>query len=222
MGDRPRVPGGERERYRGHVTLTMASIGVLGGTFDPIHIGHLAAAEDAAYQLGLDCVVFVPNNNPPHKQNRSVTPADDRVRMVELAIAGNSRFDLSTVELEREGLSYTLDTMRELRRRYAPETRLVFLTGCDSLPALHTWHQPHELLAEFEVAVLDRPGPSPVDWTAVERHFPGIRDRVSVVPIPLLQISAEDVRRRVREGAPIRYYVPAAVEDYIEIHALYR
>lgn len=197
-------------------------IGVFGGTFDPIHLGHLAAAQDAAAQLELDTVLFVPNRIPPHKQHRRVSSAEDRVRMVELAIADNPLFALSLVELTRDGPSYTLDTMRQLRTELGAEADLCFLTGCDSLLALHTWHRPHQLLAEFTLAILDRPTNSPIDWAAVERYFPGIRQKVRVIPIPLLQVSAEDLRRRVREGKPIRYYVLPAVENYIRQTALYQ
>jgi nicotinate-nucleotide adenylyltransferase len=197
-------------------------VGVFGGTFDPIHLGHLAAAEDAAARLALDTVLFVPNRIPPHKHHRRVSSAEDRVRMVELAIADNPLFQLSLAELTRDGPSYTLDTMRQLRAELGAEADLCFLTGCDSLSALHTWHHPHELLAEFTLAILDRPTNSPIDWAAVEAHFPDIRRQVRVIPIPLLQVSAEELRLRVHEGRPIRYYVLPAVESYIRQNTLYR
>lgn len=197
------------------------AIGVFGGTFDPIHIGHLAAAEDARVQLGLETVLFVPNNVPPHKRGQVVSLAEDRVRMVELGIDDNPHFQLSTIELDRPGPSYTLDTLRILRREMRRDTRLIFLTGCDSLLGLHTWHQPDLLLAEFEVIFLARVTDDPIDWPRVEARFPEIRTRTRVIQIPLLEISAQDLRRRVRAGLPIRYYVTPAVENYIREKKLY-
>lgn len=200
---------------------TRRRIGVYGGTFDPIHIGHLAAADDTAAQMGLDQVLFVPNRTPPHKPGRPISSAEDRLAMVRRAIEGNERFALSTVELEREGPSYTLDTMRQLSDRM-PDVDLYFLAGCDSLADLHTWHGPDELLAEFRLVVMDRPTDSAVDWRKVEQRFPGIRERVLVVQIPMLQISARDIRTRVAEGRPYRYYVTEQVDEYIRAHGLYR
>lgn len=199
----------------------MTRIGILGGTFDPIHIGHLAAAADAAWQLLLDTVLFVPNRQPPHKQGWTVSSVDDRVAMVELAVADNPDFQISLIELERPGPSYTLDTLRELRRR-SPQAELLFLAGCDALNQLHTWHEPHRILAEFKLVIMERPTGAAVDWSAIESHFPNIRDAVRVIDVAELDISGNDIRRRVREGAPIRYYVLPAVARYIHEHGLYR
>jgi nicotinate-nucleotide adenylyltransferase len=196
--------------------------GVFGGTFDPIHIGHLAAAEDAGAQLGLEEIFFVPNNVPPHKRGQRVSPADDRVRMIELAIADNPRFRLCAIELERPGPSYSLDTLRLLRAQLDEGTRLIFLTGCDSLLGLETWHEPDALLAEFDLVFLARPTDDPIDWPRLEARFPSIRRQTRTIKIPLLEISAQDLRRRIREGLPIRYYVPAPVGEYIRTHRLYR
>lgn len=195
-------------------------IGIFGGTFDPIHLGHLSAAEDALEILELDRVLFVPNRVPPHKQ-QGVSPVEDRVAMVELATADNERFAVSLMELERAGPSYTLDTLRELRRHY-PGIDLIFLVGCDALPALHTWHEPRQLLEEFPVVVLDRPTGKWVDWEALERHFPAIRRQVRVIHVAQLDISGEDIRRRVEAGRSVRYQVTPAVDRYIRCHGLYR
>jgi nicotinate-nucleotide adenylyltransferase len=198
-------------------------VGVFGGTFDPIHLGHLVAAEDAAYELSLDRVLFVPNAVPPHKRNREVSPAADRIAMVELGIADNNCFSLSLVEIERGGPSYTVDTMRELRARLGPDVRLFFVVGCDALPQLHTWHEPEALLAEFDVVIADRPsGGQPVDWAAVEARFPGIREKLPIIHVAQLDISGVDIRERVRTGRPIRYQVPPPVGRYIREHGLYR
>lgn len=196
-------------------------VGVLGGTFDPIHIGHLAAAEDTAQQLQLDHVLFVPNRLPPHKRDRAVTAAEDRAAMVELAIENNPRFQLSRIELDREGPSYTLDTMRQLRSTLGPDVQLFFLTGCDSLRDLHSWHEPDALLREFCLVIMDRPRPGEFPWKEVERRFPGIQNRVTFVEIPLLQISSSDLRQRAAEGRPVRYYLTPAVERYIRDRRLY-
>jgi nicotinate-nucleotide adenylyltransferase len=197
-------------------------IGIFGGTFDPVHVGHLAAVEDAAARLQLECVLFVPNHVPPHKRHQVVSDAEDRVAMVELAIADNPRFDISLLELERPGPSYTLDTLRKLRKQFGPDADLYFLVGCDALGTLHTWHEPAALLKEFRVVFMDRPTGEVIDWAAAEQHFPGIREQVSVVDVAELEISGEDIRRRVREGRPIRYYVLPAVRRYIEQRNLYR
>jgi nicotinate-nucleotide adenylyltransferase len=196
-------------------------VGVFGGTFDPIHIGHLAAVDDAAYALSLDRVVFVPNRVPPHKMGHRVSSVEDRVAMVRLSVADNPLFELSTVELDRTGPSYTLDTLRELRASFPAGTRLCFLVGCDAIPALHTWHEPDALLHEFGLVVMERPTGGSVDWPAVEARFQDIRRHVEIIQIVQLEISSSDIRRRVETGRPIRYYVPPAVEAYIRRHRLY-
>lgn len=196
-------------------------VGVFGGTFDPIHIGHLAAVEDAAYALSLDRVLFIPNRQPPHKMNQQVSDVTDRVAMVRLSLEGNPRFELSTVELDRPGPSFSLDTLRALRRDLGEAADLYFLVGCDALPALHTWHQPETLLEEFQLAVMDRPTGGAVNWGEVEQRFPRIRQQVSIVHINQLDISSSDIRHRVDSGRPIRYYVLPAVERYIRETGLY-
>jgi len=194
---------------------------VFGGTFDPIHVGHLAAVEDAAQALGLHEVMFVPNRQPPHKAGKIVSPARDRVAMVERAIADNSRFLLSLIEQEREGPSHIVDTLQELQQYLGNSIELVFLVGCDALAELHRWYKPDELLQEFAVAVMDRPTGVAIDWSAIEHRFPEIRQQVQVVHVAQLEISGEDVRRRVREHKPIRYHVLPQVANYIFDHGLY-
>lgn len=197
-------------------------IAVFGGTFDPIHIGHLAAVQDAVDALGIDRVLFVPNSQPPHKATLSVSPAEDRAQMVRLSLADNEQFVLSLVEFERNGPSYMMDTMRVLRERLGAGTELLFLTGCDALPQLHSWYHPDELLAEFRVVAMDRPTRSEVPWTEIEQRFPRIREQVNIVHVAQLDISGEDLRRRVRTGRSIRYLVVPAVERYIRDRGLYR
>ncbi|GAC1474283.1 MAG: nicotinate-nucleotide adenylyltransferase [Chloroflexota bacterium] len=197
-------------------------IGIFGGTFDPIHVGHLAAAHDATWRLSLDRVLFVPNNIPPHKQDQRLSEPADRVAMVQAATADNPLFAVSRLEVERSGPSYTLDTMRQLSREFGASVQLVFLAGLDALLDLHTWREPEALLAEFGLVFLRRPGGRPFDWGPIEDRFPRIRDRVKVVPIPQLEISGSDIRERVRTGRPIRYYVTPPVEEYIVQRRLYR
>jgi nicotinate-nucleotide adenylyltransferase len=197
-------------------------VAVFGGTFDPIHIGHLAAVQDAVDALGIDRVLFVPNSQPPHKTALPVSPAEDRVQMVRLSLADNETFVLSLVEFERHGPSYMLDTMRILRELLGVGTELTFLTGCDALPQLHTWHRPDELLAEFRVVVMDRPTRSDVPWAEIEHRFPRLREQIHIVHVAQLDISGEDLRRRVRTGDSIRYLVVPEVDRYIRDHGLYR
>lgn len=197
-------------------------IGIFGGTFDPIHIGHLAAADDARADLALDQVLFVPNAQPPHKRGHAVGTIQDRVEMVTRAVRGHRQFEISLAEVERGGTSYTLDTLRELRASLSPDTRMTFLTGWDALSQLHTWHEPESILREFDVALIDRPLTSNIDWTEVERRFPGLSGHVRIVAVPRLEISSEEIRQRVGSGLPFRFYVPEAVYAYIEEHHLYR
>jgi nicotinate-nucleotide adenylyltransferase len=217
MGDRTRLSGGHGQPGGEHVSRER--VGVFGGTFDPIHVGHLAAVEDAADLLGLERVLFVPNRIPPHKLDRQITAAEDRVAMVELAIADNPLFELSLIEIDHDDLSYTLDTMRALAAE-RPESDLVFLAGSDSLRDLHTWHEPDALLGEFSLAFMQRPGSS-LPWPDLESRFPGVRERVELVSVPKLEISSEDIRARVADGRPTRYYLVPDVERYIRTHRLY-
>jgi nicotinate-nucleotide adenylyltransferase len=200
--------------------VSRARVGVFGGTFDPIHIGHLAAVEDAANLLTLERVLFVPNSVPPHKLDRTISSTDDRVAMIELSIADNPLFELSLIELERDGPSYTLDTLRDLASQRL-DSDLLFLAGYDALRDLHTWHQPDLLLAEFTLVFMDRPSGSSLPWPDLEARFPGIRNRIEILSVPQLEISSEDIRRRVAEARPIRYYVAPEVERYIRAHKLY-
>jgi nicotinate-nucleotide adenylyltransferase len=197
-------------------------VGVFGGTFDPIHIGHLAAAQDVAHRLALDRVLFVPNRRPPHKTGQRVSEVAERVEMVRLAVADNPLFELSLVEVERSGLSYTLNTLRELRSSLGVHSELYFLVGCDALSTLHSWHRPETILEEFRIIVMDRPTGTRVDWGELETRFPHIRRQVDVVHVVQLEISSRDIRERAETGAPIRYYVVPRVERYILERGLYR
>ena len=195
-------------------------VGVFGGTFDPVHLGHLIVAAEMRHALDLDRVLFVPAARPPHKATRPIGDDAHRLAMLGLALADNPAFEISTVELDRPGLSYTSDTLAALSTTLAPAS-LAFLMGEDSLRDLPTWHEPDRIASLAILAVATRPGVV-VDLDAVVRAVPAARDRVRLVPIPLIGIAATDIRRRVAAGEPIRYQVPARVEDYIRRHRLYR
>jgi nicotinate-nucleotide adenylyltransferase len=196
-------------------------LGILGGTFDPIHHGHLVAAEEASYQLALDRVLFVPAGAPPHKPARPISPASHRLRMVELAIAGKPHFAVSRVDIDRPAPSYTVDTLKLLRAEWGRETRFFFIEGNDSLSDMVNWYQPQRLIELCELAVVRRPG-SEIDLPALEKRLPGLTERVHWVQIPLLEISSTDLRARIRAGRSISYLVPREVEAYIQEHGLYR
>lgn len=195
-------------------------LGLLGGTFDPIHIGHLVLAEAAAEELRLDLVLFVPAGNPPHKQGRAITAASHRLRMVELAVAGNPRFAVSTVDLSRSGPSYTADTLALIQGQY-PNSRLFFITGADALLEMPTWHKPEEILSRCEVAGASRPG---FDLKCLETSalYHQYSSRIHLFSAPLLDISSTNLRQRVACGMSIRYLVPDGVYEYIHRHGLYQ
>jgi nicotinate-nucleotide adenylyltransferase len=194
-------------------------VGVLGGTFDPPHFGHLALAENARAQLQLDRVLFVPAGQQPLKRNRNITPAHHRAAMVETAIADNPAFALSRVDLDRPGPHYTADTLALLQATY-PEAELIFLIGGDSLAQLAAWHDPAGIVQKARLAVMPRPGWE-VDLGELEQTVPGVCKRLAWLDTPRLDIAASDLRRRARQGLPLRYLVPPAVEAYIHKHRLY-
>jgi len=196
-------------------------IGLLGGTFDPVHHGHLMLAEEARSTMGLDQVLFVPAGEPPHKLNESHAAPAHRVNMLELAIAGNPAFGISRVDIDRPGPHYSVDMVRRIREGVAEEVELFFLMGLDSLAHLMTWHEPAELLAHCRLVVARRPG-STVDHEALVAALPLLEDRLYFVEMPLIEIAGEDLRRRVRCGQPIRYQVPESVRGYIAQQGLYR
>ncbi|HEY6571641.1 MAG TPA: nicotinate-nucleotide adenylyltransferase [Candidatus Limnocylindrales bacterium] len=194
------------------------SLGVFGGTFDPVHHGHLALAEEACDALGLASVTFVPAAEPPHKPGTPVTPAEHRLAMVEAAIAGNPRFGCTRIELDRAGPSYTVDTLADMAGRRAD---LWFILSSEALAGLPTWREPDRILELARLAVLPRPGQATIDERWVGEHFPGREDRFRFLPGPLLPISGSVVRQRVAAGRSIRYLVPDAVARYIAQHRLY-
>lgn len=194
--------------------------GIFGGTFDPPHIGHLILAEMARSALRLSEVVFIPAAQPPHKLEEEITDPKHRLAMTELAVATNDRFSLSTVDLDREGPSYTVDTLRLLRREWGQTVDIYFIIGADMLVDFPTWYEPAQILKLCRLAVVRRPGVE-VDLEALEREVPGLRDRVYLVPAPLIGISSTEIRRRVRAGRTIKYLVLPEVEAYVAEQELY-
>jgi nicotinate-nucleotide adenylyltransferase len=196
-------------------------IGVLGGTFDPPHIGHLWLATAAADELDLSKVLLVPAASPPHKRRRSISHAADRVLMTRLAVANDPRLDVSLVELEREGPSYTVDTLTDLAGRH-PDVDLVLIMAADSLAQIDTWREPDRLLELAHWAVGPRPGTPLPARTELVARWGRAASRIHLLGGPALDVSASQIRRRVAAGRAIRYLVPRAVEELIVDRGLYR
>lgn len=187
-------------------------IGILGGTFNPIHIGHLILAEEAMSKLKLDRVIFVPTFIPPHKNVEASAKPKDRLKMVELAIQSNEAFNVSTFELDSKKKSYSVYTLKEFRRIYGKDAQLFFITGSDLLKDLFSWKNVNEIFKMSKFIVANRPG-YPVE------ELPQDIDTVVITPI---EISSEEIRRRIRENRSVRYLVPEKVRFYIIKHKLYR
>jgi nicotinate-nucleotide adenylyltransferase len=186
----------------------------MGGTFDPVHHGHLSAASEVAARFRLDEVVFVPTGSPWQKTHRDVSPAEDRYLMTVVATASNPRFSVSRIEVDRPGPTYTIDTLRELRGTHA-DAELFFITGSDALAQILGWHAAEELFRLAHFIGVSRPGYEPVDLTG----FP--EGAVTLLEVPALAISSSDCRRRVAAGDPIWYLVPDGVVQYIDKRSLY-
>jgi nicotinate-nucleotide adenylyltransferase len=196
-------------------------LGLFGGTFDPVHFGHLLLAEQCREQCGLDAVWFLPSGSPPHKR-RDITPGKQRLEMLQLATAGHEAFSVSDRELKREGTTYTVDTLTELHAEQ-PDAELFFLIGADSLHDLPTWREPQRILELATIVAVnrgDRPLPS-LDGVREKLGEPAA-GRIQFATMPGCDISATDIRERVAAGRSIRYMTPRAVEVYIQQHGLYR
>ncbi|GAB4570142.1 MAG: nicotinate (nicotinamide) nucleotide adenylyltransferase [Anaerolineae bacterium] len=197
----------------------MERIGLLGGTFDPPHIGHLILATVAYDALNLTRILFVPAADPPHKQQRRKSPIEVRLAMLERAIAGDSRFGISLVDVNRGGPHYSVDTVRLVQSAF-PSSELYFLMGSDSLRDLPSWHEPDRLIQHCWLGVYPRPD-APADLARLTREIPDIVDRVIWVEGPGVLLSASQIRARVRGGLSIRYLVPESVRAYIVSRSLY-
>lgn len=195
-------------------------IGLLGGTFDPPHLGHLWLAETARDQLGLDQMLFLPVGAPPHKQDRRVTAVAHRLAMTKIAIASNPDFVLDTTDMDRP-LPHTTYTLIPLIRQAYPDAQFWFLIGADSLHDFPTWEQPDRIIAQIQLAVYPRPGIT-INWPKLRTAVPGIETAVDMIKGPIMSISSSGIRNWRQLGHSIRYLVPAAVLNYIEAHGLYQ
>ena len=186
-------------------------IGLFGGTFDPVHNGHLIIAESIREQAGLDIVIFIPSANPPHKHHELMFNAEQRFRMLSDAVRNNPGFSISDIEMQREGPSFTIDTIREIKAGLSPETQLSFIVGKDNLYELQTWKETKAILEECTVLAADRICEKKLDipdW---------LSSKVIFVKVPLIEISSSEIRKRIGEGKSIRYFVPDSVADMIEL-----
>lgn len=187
----------------------------MGGTFDPIHHGHLVAASEVANRFALDEVVFVPTGEPWQKTDVAVSPAEDRYLMTVIATASNPKFQVSRVDIDREGPTYTVDTLRDLRAEYGPKAQLFFITGADALQKMLSWKDTDQMFEMAHFIGVTRPG-----FALSDDHLPA--DTVSLVQVPAMAISSTDCRARVATGKPVWYLVPDGVVQYIAKRRLYR
>lgn len=194
-------------------------IGIMGGTFDPIHYGHLVAAEAARVEYRLEKVIFVPTGNPPHKAEREIAGARHRYNMVRLACNTNPDFRVSRVEIDRQGFSYTSDTVAYFRAKYGQESELFFITGADAIKEILSWRRVADLMKECYFIAATRPGYQFNEDSQLPEEFAA---RVTNLDVPALAISSSQIRAMVREGKSIKYLLPETVEAYIKKHQLYR
>lgn len=209
------MSAGESDRRR---------IGILGGTFDPPHLGHLLIAETARVALDLESVIFLPAGEPWLKSGQRITPAAHRLKMVRLAVADNPNFCVSDCEIRRRGATYTVDTLRELRRRFSADTELYFIVGSDVLTQFHLWKEPEAILELCRLAVIERPGGPEGGITALRKNFSDALNAGVVVSVagPRVDFSASELRRVLAAGHSTRYQIPDTVAKYIAEHELYR
>jgi nicotinate-nucleotide adenylyltransferase len=197
------------------------NLGLFGGTFDPPHCGHLVAAQEAAEQLGLTKVWFLPAGQPPHKRGQLISPLAERLRMVELAIADNPCFELSRADCELAEPSFTVELLGRLRAELGPATPLFFLVGMDSLLELQTWREPERVLELCTLVAVTRPGRPAPDLAELATRLPGVARRVRLLETPGVDVSSTELRARVAAGRSIRYLVPEAVRQHITAAGLY-
>jgi nicotinate-nucleotide adenylyltransferase len=218
-------------------------LGLFGGSFNPIHNGHLAIARDVGARMNLSRILFIPTGDPPHKHNRSLAPAPMRLEMVRLALADTPEFDVSAIEIHRTGKSYSIDTIREVRKRFSHPWELLFIIGLDAFLEFPTWRAPEEILKMCRIVVVPRPGRlfqtlaeiplfqnlapgslAQLDADAIDRLDITVPESVGItcLSIPPCPISASEIRQRIREGRPLANMLPPSVESYILHHSLYQ
>lgn len=199
----------------------MNRFGIMGGTFDPLHYGHLVAAETARNEFKLEKVIFIPTGSPPHKVGREITDSESRFQMVKLATGDNSSFEVSRLEIERAGNSYTVDTLRDLHKLY-PKNELYFITGLDAFREIFTWKDAESILELCHFIGASRPGFDAEDFLQeLQAAHPEFFERMHLLEVPALAISSTDIRSRVKKGQSIRYLLPESVRLYIKKEALY-
>ena len=205
--------------------IVPGSLGVFGGTFDPIHVAHLAVAQEAAEALGLETVLFMPAGQPPHKPGLQITAAEHRLAMVQLAVTGNDRFAVDRREIERDGPSYTVDTLEDLRASRLADgasADLTLVLSAEAFLGLMTWREPRRVVELARVVVAPRDGYPDAGPGFLAEHMPGLADRAIFLDGPRLRLSASELRTRAAAGRSLRYLVPDAVAAYISDHALYQ
>lgn len=199
----------------------------MGGTFNPIHYGHLVTAQEALYQFKLDEIIFMPSGKPPHKANHDIAPAEDRYLMTVMAIAANPKFSVSRFEVDKKTPSYTIETLGELRRIYSKEMEIFFITGADAVLDILNWKEPEKIFRLSHFIAATRPDYS-IDKLKELGNFrvtqsdSGEEAEIFLMEIPALAISSSDIRKRIRQRRPVRYLLPDAVLDYIKERKLYR
>lgn len=202
--------------------MSIASLGIIGGAFNPIHYGHLIAAECARVEFNLDQVLFVPAHTPPHKEESDILDQAERYRMVEMAVLSNPAFRVSDLELKRAGVSYTVDTLEYFCRHY-PSSEIFFIMGLDSLFILDTWKDVERLIQLCRFIIVTRPGYNIKEEVGIRKRLPAeFWSQANFLAIPGLDISSSDIRMRVAQGKPIRYMLPETVENYIRQNNIYR
>lgn len=203
------------------MVIIMKKIGIMGGTFNPIHYGHLFLAEHAFDQLALDKILFMPSKNPPHKEKPQEVLEEQRVDMVKLAIRNNPHFELSTFELKRKGMTYTADTLTLLTKEN-PDTEYYFILGADSLFMLCEWKEPQVIFKHCTIVAASRDHALEEDIQKqvifLQNEF---QAKIQILKMPTIELSSRDIRKRIREGKSIRYYIPDTVLEYMEQHKLY-
>lgn len=201
----------------------LSRIGIMGGTFDPIHYGHLVAAEESRSAFCLDKVIFMPAGRPPHKQSRKVSEPEQRYHMTALAVSSNPGFEVSRLEVDKAEITYTYDTVTDLRRIYGEDIKIYFITGADAVLELLTWYRIEELLGICGFIAVTRPG---FDKSDLEQKIKEITSKyggeIICIEVPLLAISSTDIRERCRAGKTIKYLLPEEVEQYILENGMYR
>ncbi|MDD4238093.1 MAG: nicotinate-nucleotide adenylyltransferase [Desulfotomaculaceae bacterium] len=200
----------------------ISRLGIMGGTFDPIHFGHLVTAEGARYEYKLDKVIFIPTGQPPHKQNIKRTEPWSRFEMTRLAVATNPFFEISPLEIERPGPSYTIDTVQEIARLF-PGTQIYFITGADAVSEILIWKKVEQILSICRFIAATRPGYKLGEtWKKIDELPQDLKKNILCMEVPALAISSTGIRQRVREGRPIKYLLPESVEEYITSNNIYQ